>query len=95
MQYIFTSALNTTVSAMPKFIMDMVILDRDAALISDIYTVEHHLKCQNFDESIIHQDWMGFSQLANEGQRWVFGKQVQKYFTYRNKMGKTKTKQIT
>ena len=52
---------------MPKFIMDMVILDRDAALISDIYTVEHHLKCQNFDESIIHQDWMGFSQLANEG----------------------------
>ena len=45
---------------MPKFIMDMVIMNRDAALISDIYTVGHHLKCHNFDESIIHQDWMGF-----------------------------------
>ena len=70
----------------------MVSLDRDTALISEIYTVHYNQKCSNFDESIIHQDWMGFAHLAvsNEpSKEWVFGKWVRKYYSIKDGNGKT------
>ena len=66
MQYTYSRKINGVVEGMSTYNTDNVNMDRNAFLISQIYTVTNHQSCNNSDESIIHQDWMGFEHLAFE-----------------------------
>ena len=65
MQYTYSSKMNVVVESM-SYNADNVNMERNAFFISQIYTVTNQKSCNNSDESIIHQDWMGFEHLAFE-----------------------------
>ena len=42
---------------------DLIVMEGQAPLINEIYTVNKNERCKGEDEVVIHQDWMGFAHV--------------------------------